>query len=214
MLILIVILPLLGFFSSILFGPYVFVEEITIYFLWVSFILCCFFFGKILICGYDNVIVNIGCWINITPLKVTWSLYFDSITLIMYFVITFVSTSVHAYSAAYMGEDPHFERFFSYISLFTFFMYILVFANNFLQLFVGWEGVGLSSFLLINFWFTRIQANKAAIKAMLINRVGDFAMLIAIFLIYICFGSLNYSVVFSLVSQINYNLLNIGSFTF
>lgn len=92
----------------------------------------------------------------------------------MLIVVTFISTLVHLYSVEYMAHDPHLVRFMSYLSLFTFFMLVLITANNFFQLFVGWEGVGLCSYLLINFWFTRIQANKAAIKAMLVNRVGDF----------------------------------------
>jgi len=97
-----------------------------------------------------------------------------------------------------MSGDPHLPRFISYLSLFTFFILILVTADNFLQIFVGWEGVGVCSYLLINFWFTRIQANKAAIKAILVNRVGDFGLSLGIFLIYLEFGSLDYSVVFSL----------------
>ena len=108
----------------------------------------------------------------------------------MLFVVTFISTLVHLYSVEYMSEDPHLPRFMSYLSLFTFFMLILVTSNNFLQMFVGWEGVGLSSFLLINFWFTRIQANKAAMKAMLVNRVGDFFILLSIFTILVVTGSL------------------------
>jgi proton-translocating NADH-quinone oxidoreductase chain L len=115
----------------------------------------------------------------------------------MLFVVTFISTLVHLYSTEYMAEDPHLPRFMSYLSLFTFFMLILVTSNNFLQMFVGWEGVGLSSFLLINFWFTRIQANKAAMKAMIVNRVGDFFILCALFAIHYLCGSLEYDIVFS-----------------
>jgi len=126
----------------------------------------------------------------------------------MLIVVTFISTLVHLYSTEYMEHDPHLPRFMSYLSLFTFFMLILITANNFLQMFVGWEGVGLSSYLLINFWFTRIQANKAAIKAMLVNRVGDFSLLLAIFLIYFVFNSLDYDVVFSLTPlAVNYKIL-------
>jgi proton-translocating NADH-quinone oxidoreductase chain L len=107
-----------------------------------------------------------------------------------------------------MEHDPHLPRFMSYLSLFTFFMLILITANNFLQMFVGWEGVGLSSYLLINFWFTRIQANKAAIKAMLVNRVGDFAILLAIFSIYFIFNTLDYEVIFTLVPLVlNYSVV-------
>jgi len=105
-----------------------------------------------------------------------------------------------------MENDPHLTRFMSYLSLFTFFMLILVTADNFLQMFVGWEGVGVSSYLLINFWFTRIQANKAAIKAMLVNRVGDFFLLLGMFTIYINFGSLNYDVVFNAAHEVSKNI--------
>jgi proton-translocating NADH-quinone oxidoreductase chain L len=117
----------------------------------------------------------------------------------MLVVVNTVSAVVHMYSSSYMDEDPHLSRFMSYLSLFTFFMIILVTGNNFLQLFLGWEGVGLCSYLLISFWYTRIQANKAAIKAMLINRVGDFSLLLGIIFIFFTFKSLNYSIVFALI---------------
>ena len=102
---------------------------------------------------------------------------FDTLTVSMCVIVTFISSLVHLYSIEYMSHDPHLPRFMSYLSLFTFFMLILVTADNFVQMFVGWEGVGLASYLLINFWYTRIQANKAAIKAMVINRIGDFCLL-------------------------------------
>jgi len=124
---------------------------------------------------------------------------FDSLTVIMCVTVTFISCLVHVYSIEYMNHDPHLARFMSYLSLFTFFMLVLISADNFLQMFVGWEGVGLCSYLLINFWFTRIQANKAAIKAMFLNRVGDFSLLIGIFLIFITFKSVNYCTVSALV---------------
>ena len=124
----------------------------------------------------------------------------------MLLIITFISTIVHLYSLEYMEYDPHLTRFMSYLSLFTFFMLILVTGDNFLQMFVGWEGVGLSSYLLINFWFTRIQANKAAIKAMLVNRVGDFCILLALFLMVFVFNSLEYDIVFGIIP----NILNLG----
>lgn len=110
----------------------------------------------------------------------------------MYLTLPFL---VHLYSTEYMSHDPHLPRFMSYLSLFTFFMLILVTADNFLQMFVGWEGVGLCSYLLINFWFTRIQANKAAIKAMLLNRIGDFSLLICILLIFLNFKAIDYATV-------------------
>lgn len=119
-------------------------------------------------------------------------------------VVTFISLIVHIYSLEYMENDMHLQRFLCYLSLFTFFMIVLVTSNNFIQLFTGWEGVGLCSYLLINFWFTRIQANKAAIKAVLVNRVGDTSFAIAIFfLIFKAIGSLNFDTVFLLSTQIS-----------
>jgi len=138
-------------------------------------------------------------WINSDLFYVSWGFLFDSLTVIMLVVVTFISSLVHLYSTEYMVHDPHLPRFMSYLSFFTFFMIILVTADNFIQMFVGWEGVGLCSFLLINFWYTRIQANKAAIKAMLVNRIGDFGLALGIFTIYYTFYSVNYETVFSLV---------------
>lgn len=114
-------------------------------------------------------------------------------------VVLTVSMLVHIYSIEYMSADPHLPRFMSYLSLFTFFMLILITSDNFMQLFLGWEGVGLCSYLLISFWFTRLQANKSAIKAIIVNKIGDFGIAIAIFSIFSTFGSLEYSVVFSIV---------------
>jgi NADH:ubiquinone oxidoreductase subunit 5 (subunit L)/multisubunit Na+/H+ antiporter MnhA subunit len=136
---------------------------------------------------------------------------FDSLTVSMCVVVTFISFLVHLYSTEYMSHDPHLPRFMSYLSLFTFFMLILVTADNFLQMFVGWEGVGLCSYLLINFWFTRIQANKAAIKAMILNRIGDFSLLISILLIFINYKSIDYATVAALTpffKTITINFLN------
>jgi NADH:ubiquinone oxidoreductase subunit 5 (subunit L)/multisubunit Na+/H+ antiporter MnhA subunit len=117
----------------------------------------------------------------------------------MLVVVSTVSLLVHIYASSYMEKDPGRARFMSYLSSFTLFMIILVTADNFLQLFLGWEGVGLCSYLLISFWYTRVQANKAAIKAMLINRIGDFSLLLGILFIYFTFQSLDYSLVFILV---------------
>ena len=110
-----------------------------------------------------------------------------------------VLTLVHFYSLEYMHGDPHVPRFMSYLSLFTFFMLVLVTANNYVQLFVGWEGVGLCSYLLINFWFTRIEANKAAMKAVIVNRIGDFGVSLAIFAIFFVFNAVDFATVFSLI---------------
>ncbi len=138
-------------------------------------------------------------WFDIGFLTLNWSFLLDPLSSTMFFVVTFISLLVHLYSVSYMGSDISLNRFLGFLSLFTFFMLILVSAPNFLQLFLGWEGVGLSSYLLINFWFTRIQANKSALKAMLMNRVGDISLLFGISIIYYIFKSLDFSVLFSLV---------------
>jgi NADH-ubiquinone oxidoreductase chain 5 len=125
-------------------------------------------------------------------------LQFDGLTAIMLVIITSISMLVHLYSTEYMGEDPHLARFMSYLSLFTWFMLILVTADNLLQLFVGWEGVGLCSYLLINFWYTRIQANKSAMKAMIVNRIGDVGVVIAIIICYAQYKTVNYGVILNI----------------
>src|SRR6185312_9519241 len=125
-----------------------------------------------------------------------WTVRVDTITAVMLVVVTGVSSLVHLYSIGYMHEDPHRARFFSYLSLFTFAMLMLVTANNFLQLFFGWEGVGLASYLLIGFWYTRPSANAAAIKAFVVNRVGDFGFALGIFGVYYVFKTLDFDAVF------------------
>ena len=137
-------------------------------------------------------------WIDTGIIDINIGLMFDSITSIMLIVVLSVSVLVHIYSIGYMSDDPHRPRFMSYLSLFTLFMIILVTADNYLQLFIGWEGVGLCSYLLINFWFTRIQANKSAIKAMIVNRIGDLGLALAMFTMAYSFGSLDYSTIFAL----------------
>ena len=213
MIILIVFLPLFGFLSGILFGSVlgVGVLYITLLFIFISFLISCYVFLNVLAYGLTFKI-TLTPWIWVDSLKIDWSFCFDTLTAVMLIVVTFISLLVHVYSTEYMHEDPHKIRFMSYLSLFTFFMLILITANNFLQMFVGWEGVGLSSYLLINFWFTRIQANKAAIKAMLVNRVGDFFILISLFLIHLIFNSLDYDIVFNLSKT--FEILKINFFYF
>src|SRR5579859_1358596 len=121
----------------------------------------------------------------------------DRLTALMITVVTFVSLMVHVYTIGYMQDDPGYKRFFSYISLFTFSMLMLVMANNFLQLFFGWEAVGLVSYLLIGFWYTRESAIYANLKAFLVNRVGDFGFILGIALVLAYFGTLDYAAVFS-----------------
>ena len=162
--------------------------------LFVSLLFSVFAFYEVVLINCF-VYIKLNTWLTSEVLNVDWGFMFDSLTISMCVIITFISCLVHLYSTEYMSHDPHVSRFMSYLSLFTFFMLILISADNFLQMFLGWEGVGLCSYLLINFWFTRIQANKAAIKAMLLNRVGDFSLLIGIFLIFINFKAVDYSTV-------------------
>ena len=148
-------------------------------------------------------------WFDSELFTTDFGLQFDSLTSTMLILITSVSALVHIYSTGYMSDDPHIPRFMSYLSLFTFLMIILVTSDNYVQLFIGWEGVGLCSYLLINFWLTRIKANKAATKAMLINRVGDMGLLLAMFMIIKEFGTLEYSTIFSLLGVIDKNNLTV-----
>ena len=131
-------------------------------------------------------------WISSGDFIANWSINVDPLSSVMLIVVTFVSALVHIYSIGYMSHDPHKPRFMSYLSLFTFSMLALVVSDNFLQLFFGWEGVGLCSYLLIGFWFKKESANNAAIKAFIVNRVGDFGLAIAIFLFFFYFGTVNF----------------------
>ena len=148
-------------------------------------------------------------WISSGSLKLHWSIYVDSLTAVMLVVVNSVSALVHIYSIGYMSHDPHKPRFMSYLSLFTFAMLSLITADNFLQLFFGWEGVGLASYLLIGFWFKKESANNASMKAFIVNRVGDLGLLIAMFLIFKTFGTLTFSEVFSQAAAQSKNSVNI-----
>jgi proton-translocating NADH-quinone oxidoreductase chain L len=169
-------------------------------FLFLSFFLSCFAFYEVAIAG-SVCQVNLCNWVNSELLVAQWSFYFDTMTVVMLLVVTSVSSLVHLYSIEYMSDDPHQGRFFGYLSLFTGFMLLLVSADNFLIMFLGWEGIGLASFLLISFWCNRIQAGKSAIKAMLVNRVGDLGLVLALCTVFITFKTLDYSVVFGLVPE-------------
>lgn len=127
----------------------------------------------------------------------------------MLVVVNSISFLVHFYSIGYLEEDPHLPRFMSYLSIFTFFMLLLISADNIVQMFVGWEGVGIASYLLINFWFSRLAANQAALKALITNRVGDFGLSLAILISFYIFGTLDYITIFSIVP-----LFESYSFTF
>lgn len=196
---LIIFLPFLGFLGGLLFGRFI-GKGIIPFTILNIFLPLTFSIYFLLINYFDNsiIITYLNLWFTCDNLLVSWELLGDNLTFLMIFVVTFISLLVHIYSSEYMSLDPHLTRFLSYLSLFTFFMLILITASNFIQMFVGWEGVGLSSYLLINFWFTRLQANKAAIKAMLFNRIADMLMLLGLFAIYIVFESFDYLVIFSI----------------
>ncbi|HEV2264841.1 MAG TPA: NADH-quinone oxidoreductase subunit L [Stellaceae bacterium] len=143
--------------------------------------------------------VELLTWINTGDLQVHWALRYDTLSAVMVAMVTLVSAMVHIYSVGYMAHDKSVPRFMSYLSLFTFFMLMLVTSDNFVQLFFGWEGVGLASYLLIGFWYDRPTANAAAIKAFVVNRVGDFGFALGIFAVYLIFGSLQFDTVFAAV---------------
>src|SRR6056297_2250100 len=209
-----VFLPLFGSIAAGFFGFFIGSQGagfITILCLGLTFLMSCFAFYEVGLMG-SPVYIRLATWVSSEVLLINWGFLFDSLTVVMCIVVTFVSSLVHLYSIEYMSHDPHLPRFMSYLSLFTFFMLILVTADNFIQMFVGWEGVGLCSYLLINFWFTRIQANKAAIKAMFMNRIGDFGLALGIFCIFVTFGAVDYSTIFTLAPYFlsdTINFLNI-----
>ena len=156
--------------------------------------------------------------LNVNFYELYWELLFDYITIIILFVIVFISFLVHLYAISYIRVDPYQPRFFASLSLFTFFIIILVTAGNFIQLFVGWEGVGLCSYLLIGFWYTRIQANKSAIQALVINKVGDFILILSIIVIFIAQGTTNFidsTILIVIIIDLNiggYFFITIGDF--
>ena len=189
----IIFLPLIGSLIGYLGGSITkyFSEITTSFFVSLSAILSIFVFLR----GIQNDIYGnylVFEWISSGKFTANWSINIDPLSSVMLVVVTFVSALVHIYSIGYMSHDPHKPRFMSYLSLFTFSMLVLVVSDNFLQLFFGWEGVGLCSYLLIGFWFKKETANNAAIKAFIVNRIGDFGLAIAIFLIFFFFGTINF----------------------
>jgi NADH-quinone oxidoreductase subunit L len=175
---------------------------ISILMLLVSFVLSLLVSYEIL---FNQHVVTISLYelFKVSDVSIQIGFLFDSLTSIMLLVVIGISSVVHIFTAGYMSHDPYIVRFYSYLGLFTFFMLVLITADNFLQLFVGWEGVGVCSYLLINFWYNRVLANKAAIKAMLMNRIADVFFIFGIILILITFKTLNYIVVFSLIEYID-----------
>jgi len=197
-------LPLLASITSGFFGKIIGdknSEIITSLFVSISAFLSLILFYEVIVNQYQNNLI-IATWINSGSLNVSWSIKIDTLSSVMLVVVTLVSSLVHIYSIGYMSHDPHKPRFMAYLSLFTFAMLTLVTADNFLQLFFGWEGVGLCSYFLIGFWFKRDTANAAAIKAFVVNRVGDFGFALGIFLIFYLFGTVNYDEVFQQIPEI------------
>ena len=206
-----IILPLLGSIASGFFGRKIGISGshfITCSSVIITTILAIIAFIEV---GLNNipVTINIARWIDVEALNVLWNFRFDSLTVSMLLPVLIVSSLVHIYSISYMSHDPHNQRFFSYLSLFTFMMIILVTGNNYLLMFVGWEGVGVCSYLLVNFWFTRIAANQSSISAFLTNRVGDCFLTIGIFAMLWSFGNIDYNLVFSLAPYYNENIITL-----
>jgi len=213
MYLIIVFLPLMGSIATGLFGRYLGSKGaciITVSGLTFTFFLALIAFYEVALAGSPSYI-KLMPWVDSELFNADWGFLFDTLTVVMCCVVTFVSLLVHLYSTEYMAHDPHLPRFMSYLSLFTFFMLILVTADNYIQMFVGWEGVGLCSYLLINFWYTRIQANKAAIKAMIVNRIGDFGLALGILTIFVKYKSVDYSTIFAITPKFTaqtFNFLN------
>jgi NADH-quinone oxidoreductase subunit L len=195
----IVFLPLLGAIFAGFFGRLVGArasEVVTTSLVLVAALLSCFAFYEIALQGHEERIELLR-WIDSGDLHAAWALRIDTLTAVMLVVVTLISGLVHLYSIGYMEEDPHRSRFFAYLSLFTFAMLALVTADNLVQLFFGWEGVGLMSYLLIGFWYHRPAANAAAIKAFIVNRVGDFGFALGVFATFTLFNSVQYDSIFA-----------------
>jgi len=210
---LIIALPLIASILSGFFGRLIGdrnSEIITSLLVSITAILSFIVFYNVIVNQYEDNII-IATWINSGSLDVNWSMNIDPLSAVMLVVVTSVSALVHIYSIGYMSHDPHKPRFMAYLSLFTFAMLILVTSDNFIQLFFGWEGVGLCSYFLIGFWFKKETANAAAIKAFVVNRVGDFGFALGIFLIFYLFGTVNYTEVFQKIPTIiDKNLIFLG----
>ena len=212
----IIFLPLLGFLFCFLLGKQFNyrVYQIST----TSILFLCTLFSWIIFIQFINnketEIIFILNWITSGNFIVDWSIRLDTLTAVMFIVVTTVSACVHLYSIGYMEEDPSKIRFMGYLSLFTFFMLVLVSSNNLLQMFFGWEGVGLASYLLIGFWHHKDSANKAAIKAFVVNRVGDFGYAIGIAGIFYIFGTISFDSIFSQVDHFSEHQIQFLSFSF
>ena len=207
----ILIFPFLGSLTSGFFGRKIGntgAQIITCTFLILSSILMTIAFYEVCL-NNSPVYIYLGSWIDSELLTISWEFYFDQLTVSLGLAVLYCSSVIHIFSISYLSSDPHIQRFFSYLSAFTFGMLVLICGGNFFVMFVGWELIGVVSYLLINFYFTRIQANKAAILAFTMNRQGDMILSIGFFAIITLFGSLNYTTVFSLVPFMNETAITI-----
>ena len=207
----IIILPLLGSIVSGFFGRKAGVggaQLITSLSVITTTILAIIAFFEV---GFNDIVISINFfkWVDSEWFNILWKFQFDSLTVSMLLPVLIISSLVHVYSVGYMDGDPHNQRFFSYLSLFTFMMIILVTSNNYLLMFVGWEGVGVCSYLLVSFWFTRIAANQSSLSAFITNRVGDCFLTIGIFAMLWSFGNIDYTTVFSLSPYISENIITL-----
>ncbi len=196
----IVFAPLFGFLAAAVLGKYVSArvsEIVTTALLFVSCLLSWIVFVNVGLGQGQASAPVVANWFTSGGLKIDWALRVDTLTAVMLVVVTSVSSLVHLYSIGYMAEDPSRPRFFGYLSLFTFAMLMLVTSDNLVQMFFGWEGVGLASYLLIGFWYDRPSANAAAIKAFVVNRVGDFGFSLGIFLVWVLTGSVSFDAIFA-----------------
>ncbi|QLK52404.1 NADH-quinone oxidoreductase subunit L [Ehrlichia ruminantium] len=197
-----VLLPLIGSVFANIISHRFFAQLCAVFFITSSSLLSWYLFFNF----QNSYIIDLFPWIQVYGLKIDWSLYLDSLSIIMLIIVNTVSVVVHIYSIGYMSHDVGAARFLSYLSLFTFFMLILVTSGNFLQLFLGWEGVGLCSYLLIGFWFEKSSATKAAMKAFIINRVGDFFFILGIIAVFLVFDSLDFARVFHSIVNSDYRI--------
>nr|AET13210.1 NADH dehydrogenase subunit 5 [Catostylus mosaicus] len=202
MITLIIFFPLLSFFVLLLFGRRLGVEGSNLFSCTAMFCSLALSFILFYDLAQTNSVAHVyyWTWISFILLNNNLSFFVDTMSGTMILVVNSVSFLVHIYSVSYMRGDPHTPRFMGYLSMFTFFMLVLVASQNYLQLFIGWEGVGLCSYLLINFWYGRIQANKAAIKAMLVNRIGDASLIAGIIFIWLNYGSINFLAILPIIN--------------
>ncbi|CAN7151001.1 NADH-quinone oxidoreductase subunit L [Pararhizobium sp. LjRoot255] len=196
----IVFLPLIGFLIAGLFGTSIGAkasEYVTSGFMVIVLVLSWFVFFNVALGETEMIKVMVMRWIQSGSFDAEWAFRVDTLTAVMFVVVNTVSCLVHIYSIGYMHHDPNRPRFFAYLSLFTFAMLMLITSDNLLQMFFGWEGVGLASYLLIGFWYKKPSANAAAIKAFVVNRVGDFGFALGIFGVFVLFGSINLETIFA-----------------